>query len=182
MHRLCVVGCSGAGKSTLARRLGALLCLPVVHSDRLYWQAGWQPSQWSEFEERLTQVVQGPAWVIDGNYATTLSLRLERADLVVWLDYPTWLCLFRVLKRILTSYGRSRPDMAEGCPEQLDWDFLRFVATFRRLERPKLVEALACWRGRLETMTWPGQTERWFRSLSSSTPARARPEPPPRPE
>ncbi|MGE0494565.1 MAG: hypothetical protein AB7S38_35475 [Vulcanimicrobiota bacterium] len=154
-QRICILGCSGAGKSTLARRLGRDLELPVVHSDQLFWRPGWTPSPMEEFEARMLAEVEKPAWIFDGNYAGTLGLRLRRAQLVIWLDYPGWLCLYRVLKRIWQSRGQVRPDMGPGCPERLDWSFLWFVLTFRHYERPKLVQALEGWQGRLIHLTRP---------------------------
>ena len=57
---------------------------------------------------------------MDGNYGSSLDLRLPRADTVLWFDYPRHVCLRRVFWRIATTYGRVREDLAPGCPEQLD--------------------------------------------------------------
>jgi len=79
---------------------------------------------------------------MDGNYGGSLDLRLPRADTVIWFDYPTLRCLRRVVWRIATTYGRVRPDPAPGCPEQVDWEFLRFVWDFNRKSRPQIVAGL----------------------------------------
>ncbi len=47
--------------------------------------------------------------------------------------------MLSVLSRIVTTYGTVRPEMAPGCPERLDWEFLRYVWTFRNVQRPKLL-------------------------------------------
>jgi len=75
-------------------------------------------------------------WIMDGSYDGTLDIRLPRADTVIFLDYSRWLCMFRVLRRILSSFGRVRPDLAEGCPEQIDVEFIRFVWNYRRDRYP----------------------------------------------
>jgi len=84
--RVAVIGCGGAGKSRLALALGRRLDLPVVHLDEHYWRPGWQPtdpSAWRALQERL---VSRHSWVIDGNYLSTIDLRLGAADTVVFLD------------------------------------------------------------------------------------------------
>lgn len=110
-----------------------------------------------------------PGWVMDGNFADFLQRRLPVTDTVVWLDYPTWICFWRVLKRIFASYGRVRPDMGEGCPEQLDLSFLCFVLGFRQRYRPRIVKALQDWPGRLHHFRHPRELERWWASLQSET-------------
>ena len=45
-----------------------------------------------------------------------------------------------IMKRIAGSYGRVRPEMAEGCPEKIDFEFFRYVWTYRRQQRPKLLD------------------------------------------
>ncbi len=132
MKRIIIIGCSGSGKSTLARQLASRLSLPLVHLDKLYWRENWRPVTEEEFDMLLQMELEKPVWVMDGNFRRTLPLRLARCDTAVYLDYPRWLCLFRVLKRVLTHYGRTRPDMGENCPEWLDFKFLKFIWNYNR--------------------------------------------------
>ena len=137
MQRILIIGCSGAGKSTLARKLGEKTGLPVVHLDALFWKPGWVESEREVFDARVLAELEKPAWIIDGNYARTLPVRLEKCDTVIYLDFPRWLCILGVLKRVLTTYGTVRPDMPEGCPERFDWEFLKWVWNFNRNNREK---------------------------------------------
>lgn len=130
--RILVIGNSGAGKSTWARRLAARLGLPLWHLDQVYWGPSWQEPDPAAFERRVRDIAREPAWIIDGNFARTLPIRLASADAVVWLDLPTRVCLTGVLARWLRYRGHVRPDMAVGCPEKVDLDFLWYVATWRR--------------------------------------------------
>ena len=89
-----MIGNGGAGRSALAAALGARTGLPVVHLDRLYWRAGWEPRPREEWRRTLQELMHPDAWILDGNYRGTLADRLERADALVLLDPPTWRCLW----------------------------------------------------------------------------------------
>ncbi len=145
MRRVLLIGSGGAGKSTFARRLGARLGLPVIHLDRVYWRAGWVEPPKDEWRRKVEELCAGESWVMDGNYSGTLDVRLAACDAVVFLDLPRVVCLWRVLRRAFKYRGGSRPDMGEGCPEQLNKDFLVFllwVWNYPRRSRPKILERL----------------------------------------
>ncbi|MVZ96290.1 topology modulation protein [Sphingorhabdus sp. IMCC26285] len=127
MERVLVIGPCGAGKSTLSTTLATKLGLPVYHMDQLNWKPGWVESSKEELHDKLAVIVATERWLIDGTYGGTLAARLSRADTVIYLDYPIALCVTRLLKRIWTYRGRSRPDMTEGCPERLDIGFLIYL-------------------------------------------------------
>ncbi|MEM8781628.1 MAG: AAA family ATPase [Planctomycetota bacterium] len=143
MQRICVIGPCGAGKSTFARALGERLGLPGVHMDRLQWKPGWVESSREELERQLCEVLAEPRWVIDGNYSGTMPMRFARADTVVFLDLPRWVCRWRVIKRTVLGWRRTRWDMNRGCPERLEWEFLVYVWRFHRDARPRILERLA---------------------------------------
>lgn len=142
MNRILILGNPGSGKSTLAVKLGAILHLPVVHLDKLYWQPGWvepDSERWTAIQHRL---VEGDEWIIDGNYVKTLELRLQYADTIISLDYTTAISLWRIIRRTLNNYGRIRPDMGDGCPEKLDLAFIRFCWQFNRRYKPVIDEKI----------------------------------------
>lgn len=143
MERVMIIGCGGSGKSTLARQLGDKTGLPVVHLDKLFWKSGWVESTKEEIDAKITAVMATPRWIMDGNYNRTLPRRLERCDTVIWLDYSRWVCLRGVLKRLLTNVGKVRPDMPEGCPEKVDWEFLVWIWNFNKTKRKKYYDLLS---------------------------------------
>ena len=138
MKRILVIGCSGSGKTTLARWLAGQLRLPLVVLDQEYWGPGWTKPPEDEWRKTVRTLADRDAWVMDGTYHATLSDRLPAADAVVWLDFSRWRCLARVLWRSLNEFGRVRPDMADGCPERLDLEFLRYVWNFNESTRPRI--------------------------------------------
>lgn len=149
MERIVVMGPPGSGKSTLARALGAQRGLPVFHLDQAFWRPGWVEAPAEAFRAEVERIAASPRWVIDGNYTGTLACRLQRADMVVFLEAPSWLSLLRVLRRTAVGYGRVRPDAAPGCPERLDLGFLRFVWRWNRERRERMVASLAGFAGKV---------------------------------
>ena len=142
MRRVLVIGSGGAGKSTFAVALGERLGLPVIHLDAHFWHAGWVETPKAEWRERVAQLAARDAWVMDGNYGGTLPQRLAACDAVMFLDLPRLVCTWRVIKRVIRYYGRSRPDLAPGCPEQFSWAFLWWVWTYRSRRRPDVLRRL----------------------------------------
>jgi adenylate kinase family enzyme len=165
-RRILVIGPSGAGKSTLARRLGAITGLPVIHLDRVYWNAGWVPTPDEEFRSRLAALLREPEWIIDGAYVTTQEERLSYSDAVVFLDFPPRVYRYRVLKRIASTYGRARPDLAPGCPEKLDWEFLRWVWRWHHDIRPDVLRRLGGAREKLVTLTTGLEVDRFMAAVA----------------
>ena len=137
MERIMIIGCGGSGKSTLARQLGDKLGLPVVHLDRLFWTPGWVSISKEEFDRVHEEAISKEKWIIDGNFGRTIPLRLQRCDTVIYLNFSRFACLMGVLKRVLTTYGKVRPDMGAGCPERIDLDFLKWVWSFNKNERER---------------------------------------------
>ena len=129
--------------STVAVALGEKVGLPVIHLDRIYWRPGWVETPLEEWRQVQEGLVAADTWIIDGNHATTLDIRLGAADTVVMLDFSRWRCLVRAVVRSLRFRGRTRVDRAEGCPERLDRTFVSWVWTFPNKGRPQLLEAVA---------------------------------------
>lgn len=164
MKRIAVIGPSGAGKSTLSRMLGDRTGLPVYHLDALHWQPGWSEPPREETRLAIGEVCGGEEWITDGNYSADFDLRLSRADTVIFLDFPRWRYFPRILRRSVRYYGKTRPDMGPGCPERFDGEFIRWVWTFHRHSRPKLLEAIAHYRTgfELHVLRTPVEVERFL--------------------
>ena len=142
MKRVIVIGCGGSGKSTLSRVLSEKTNLPVVHLDKLFWKEGWVNISREEFDNLLNEELKKEEWIIDGNYDRTLKERLKKSDTVIYLDYPRMTCLLGVVKRVLSNYGKVRADMAEGCPEKFDLEFIKWIWNFNKEHRDKFYKIL----------------------------------------
>ena len=142
MERIIIIGCGGAGKSTLARQLGEKLGIPVVHLDKLFWKPGWVETSHEEFDALLAQELAKDKWIMDGNFNRTMPERMKRCDTIIYLDFSRFACLMGVLKRIITTYGKVRPDLGEECPERIDLEFLKWVWNFNKNKRESYYKLL----------------------------------------
>jgi adenylate kinase family enzyme len=147
-----VIGCPGSGKTTFATRLADRLKLPLVALDFHHWSPGWQLPEPTVWRERVQALAAESEWIMDGNYSATFDVRMPRAEMLVWLDYPRATCLRRVLLRCLLGYGRTRPGLPEGCHERFDLEFFRHVWDFPRHHRPQIVNAIERFGGHLRVV------------------------------
>ena len=127
--KIAVMGYSGSGKSTLARVLGERYGVEVLHLDAVQFLPGWEIRPDEDKARMVREFLDTrDGWVVDGTYSKlSFQRRLEEADCVVLLLFGRFTALWRVTKRYLTHRGKSRPDMAEGCPEKLDAEFIWWV-------------------------------------------------------
>lgn len=98
--KILIVGTSGSGKSTLARRLSKKLSLTDIELDALFWKPNWTETPQNEFREKiLSAIAKKDGFVIHGNYNKVRDITWGKSEIVIWLDYPKWLVMWRVFKR-----------------------------------------------------------------------------------
>ena len=163
MRKVLVMGSPGAGKSTFARRLGDALGLPVIHLDKVFWNAGWVETPRPAFREKVQALVDGPAWVMDGEFnGACIEARVAAADKIIYLDTPRLLCMWRILWRSFRTYGQVRADMAPGCPEQFSWDFFKYAWNHRRDHRPRTLALISAAPEKLVILSGSPAAERYL--------------------
>ena len=140
MKKVAILGCGGCGKSYVARTLGALLDAPVTHLDAVFYDSDWNELPMPEFEARQRALVAEPAWVIDGNYNSTLPVRLQACDTVVFLDLPTAACLWGAIWRQARS-GAGQ-NHATGEYNRMHLGVVRYIRTYRQKMRPKVLRKI----------------------------------------
>ncbi len=137
--KIAIMGYSGSGKSTLAQKLGEYHQCDVFHFDAVQFLPGWEIR---DFDERMSLskafLDTHDSWVIDGTYSRFhLDRRLEEADMIILMLFNRFNSLYRVTKRYLKYRNKTRPDMAEGCSEKLDWEFVKWVLRDGRKQKTK---------------------------------------------
>jgi adenylate kinase family enzyme len=137
-----ILGSAGSGKSTLSQKLSVILSLPVIHLDKYFWMPNWVQTPNEEWDKIVEDFTMEEQWIIDGNYSRTMDIRIKRADLIIYLDMPRWLCLYQIFKRRIMYHKKTRPDMNEECPEKIDFEFVKWVWNYRRRSRIKTLEKL----------------------------------------
>ena len=137
MQRIIVIGCPGSGKSVLSRALHNKTGIPLYHLDMMYWNADKTTVEKSVFLERLSAVLEKDAWIIDGNYGSTMELRMTACDTVIFLDYPLEVCLDGIKER----RGKPRSDMPWVETEE-DAEFVEFIKNYNEQQKPKVLELL----------------------------------------
>ena len=137
MKKVIVIGCPGGGKSTFSRALHDKTGLPLHHLDLMYWNADKTTVEKSVFLERLAAVLEKDAWILDGNYASTMEMRMAACDTVIFLDYPLDVCLDGVRRR----RGKPRADMP-WVEQESDAEFIAFIQSYRAQQRPQVLALL----------------------------------------
>lgn len=134
--RIMIMGVSGSGKSTLARRLGEIMELEPIHLDQVLMNVNWTAKPKDEQAAIHEELVKADRWIIEGNWSHTLEERVERAQLILYLDCPLWVSLLRVTKRLIENWGDKRTDLAPGCYERFSprfyWFIIKYYYTRRR--------------------------------------------------
>ena len=131
MERILIIGLQGSGKSTFANKLGQGLNREVIHLDKIYYESGWKHTQTKEeWKQTIRDIVSGQKWIMDGQYNSTLDIRIPVADTIVFFNFNKFICFFRIFKRIFT---RAQPfDKAEGNFNKISWDLIKKIIYFPR--------------------------------------------------
>ena len=107
MRKIIVIGCPGSGKTTFAEKLRDKTGLPLYYLDAVWHRPDRTHISREEFDLRLSEILSGDSWIIDGNYSRTVERRMEACDTVFLFDLPAEVCLEGAISRL----GRGRYDM-----------------------------------------------------------------------
>ncbi|MFZ2187780.1 MAG: hypothetical protein WAV46_04115 [Candidatus Moraniibacteriota bacterium] len=127
--KIVIVGVSASGKSTFSRKLAEKIKLPLFLMDGVMWNPGWQYIGDKETIKKLEEISIGDEWIIEGYInKEARTFIFDRADTIIYLDYPPIVATIRYLKRWLKHRKDPRPEL-EGSPEKFDWKFMKLVWT-----------------------------------------------------
>ena len=135
MKKIIVIGCPGSGKSTFSKSLHKITGIPLFHLDMLFWNEDKTTVEKSVFIDRLSKILQSDKWIIDGNYASTMELRMQKCDTIIFLDYPSDVCLDGIKER----KGKPRSDLPWIENDEDDAEFIEFIKNYNSQSRPQVI-------------------------------------------
>ena len=129
IDRIVVLGTTGAGKTTLARQIAEALDVPHVELDYYRFRPNWVEVPNDEFRESVREALRGDRWAADGNYGLARDVIWPRATLLVYLDYPIYVVMWRLFWRTI-GRGVLRKELWHGNKEKLWWHFFSRQSLF----------------------------------------------------
>ena len=164
--KIIVIGNCGSGKTVFATRLAELLELPLIHLDSQYWQPGWNKTPRELWLEKVRKMTEGDAWILDGNYGSTLKERFKAADCVIFMDISRPTCYRNLVKRRIKHHTKPRPDMPEDCPEILRYEMLKKTWYYTNTERNRVLSYMARYpRDEMHTFYTMKAAKKWLKKL-----------------
>ena len=99
--RIVVVGTTSSGKSTLANRLAQKIDGDFIELDAYHWEPNWVEAPDEVFRERVIKATSSQDWVAAGNYSVVRDIVWQRAEIIIWLDYPFHIVFWRLFTRTI---------------------------------------------------------------------------------
>jgi adenylate kinase family enzyme len=167
--RICVIGSSASGKTTFSRMLARTAGIEHIELDSIYHGPNWTHP--ADFAERVYSELERERWIADGNYMNFVRI-LHKADLIIWLDYPFRIVLWRVLRRTANRLLTREP-LWNGNRETVRLTFSResiilwVFQTYwkRRRQFPKILDSPMHRHVRQIRFRNPREAKRWLDSL-----------------
>ncbi|MEN9470647.1 MAG: AAA family ATPase [Candidatus Aquirickettsiella gammari] len=172
--RILVIGSPGSGKTIFAKKLANILHVPLYHLDDLYWGTNWIRVSSDKMVSILHKLCSSSSWIIDGNHFKTLEIRASYANLVIYLDIPVSLCLWRFLLRSIKRFFGEKSTLPKKIkfdknyrPKfHIEWHLIKLIVLFKFKTKPKILDLLNNYNLNNIRLTSLGAVETYINSLS----------------
>ena len=141
INRISIIGGPGTGKTTLADNIGKELKLPVYHLDGIHHLENWQVRDKKERDKIILDKIEESKWVIDGTYRDTLEARVEKSDVIIFLNYSSIARVKGIISRYLKNKGKEKAEIP-GCKEQMSLEFIKFAIIWNKTKGSTIKEVL----------------------------------------
>lgn len=163
--KIVIVGVSASGKSTFACKLGEKIGLPVTYIDALMWKPGWEYIGDEETVRLIKEASEKEHWIIEGYIAKEARGALfEKADIILYLDYPGWLSARRYVKRWIKHRKKPRPELP-GSPEKFSIEFLQRVYFKKEVYRLEQLFKQSDWNNKIIRFKSPKEAAHFLNNV-----------------
>lgn len=117
------------------------LNLRLIHLDKYYWQPNWIRPELLKWREIVSTLVEEDKWIIEGNYGSTFDIRFQRATMIIHFEIHPFICLYRAIKRTISTRDLVREDMAKGCSERLNLETYKYILSYPKKHNQKVYQS-----------------------------------------
>ncbi len=141
VNKIAIIGGPGTGKTTLSKQLGDLLFLPTYSLDSIKFHKNWKAKSKEDVDIAISNLIQKPKWIIEGNHLRNLKSILQESELVVFLDFPMILQLYGIFRRFFSNFHYCIKNI-KNCKERISFSFFLKTIFFNIRKRPKIISLL----------------------------------------
>ncbi|MDD7305729.1 MAG: DNA topology modulation protein [Peptoniphilaceae bacterium] len=140
MEKISIIGAGGSGKSTLARELGEKLGIEVFYLNKIWWKDKDHHISEEEFIEIQKDIIRNhDKFIFDGNYMSTLDLRIQASDTIIFLDFKTSTNLTQSLKKNFTEDNADNKDPDLDHTGKINLKYINWLINFEKDDRKKIL-------------------------------------------
>lgn len=139
--KILVLGGPGSGKSILSFNLGKALNIPVYHLDDIHIKHDITKSGKDKRNKEIIKILENNNWIMDGNYRSTLDKRIQKCDIIIFLDYPTHKLINSIVNRFIKQYFKIKKEIISG-NNHLNLEIIKLAFKWKKEKRNEIIDTL----------------------------------------
>lgn len=153
--KIQVIGCSGTGKTYLAHALAEKYQIPHLDLDDIFWdnREGAYGKKYDEAVRQalLSEYLTKENWIIEGVYYKWTAQVFEDADVIVFLDIPSRIYLWRIIKRFVKR--KLHLEAGKDGSVQALISLIKWTDKFQKTNMVEIRDILAKYKDKLHHIT-----------------------------